>query len=97
MSDEEREAFITSIACNPEAGRIMVGTGGVRKIRWGVGSRGKSHGVRVIYYYHNTEVPLFLLTVFAKNEQANLSQQERNLMKQLTATLVKEYQTRKKR
>ena len=51
----------------------------------------------MIYYYHNTEVPLFLLTVFAKSEQANLSQQEKNLMKQLTDTLVKEYQTRKKR
>jgi hypothetical protein len=94
MSNDERNAFILYIAQNPEAGDIMVGTGGVRKVRWGVGSRGKSGGVRVIYFYHNQYIPIFLLTVFAKNEKANLSQGERNELKRLTDILIETYPVR---
>jgi RelE toxin of RelE / RelB toxin-antitoxin system len=96
MSDEERGAFIAYIAENPEAGDIMVGTGGVRKVRWGVGSRGKSGGVRVIYYYHNLQFPLFLLTVFTKNERENISQSEKNELKRLIPILIEEYEVRRK-
>ena len=49
MTETERQEFITFIAGHPEDGVVMVGTGGVRKSRWGVGARGKSSGVRVIY------------------------------------------------
>src|SRR5262245_44930631 len=52
---------------------LMEGTGGVRKVRFVVGGRGKSGGVRVVYYFHNEAMPVYLLTVFAKNEKANLS------------------------
>jgi hypothetical protein len=93
MSDAERQAFITFIAGCPEAGALMVGTGGVRKSRWAVGSRGKSGGVRIVYYYYNSTVPLFLLTVFAKNEQDNLSQREKNLLRQGVRELVETYAT----
>ncbi len=66
----------------------MQGTGGIRKLRWGRGGRGKSGGVRVIYYYHDARIPLFLLTIFGKNEQANLSQAERNELAKLVELLV---------
>jgi hypothetical protein len=69
----------------------MVGTGGIRKSRWGVGSRGKSGGVRVIYYYHNPTMPLFLLTVFAKNERANLSQRDQQSLRQVVTEIVRTY------
>jgi hypothetical protein len=95
MSDAERQAFITFIAGHPEDGDIMVGTGGVRKSRWGVGSRGKSGGVRVIYYYHNPDMPIFLLTVFAKNERDNLNQREKNALRPLITELVNTYEARK--
>jgi hypothetical protein len=94
MSDAERQAFITFIAGHPEDGDRMVGTGGVRKSRWAVGSRGKSAGVRIVYYYHNRTMPLFLLTVFAKNEQDNVSQREKNLFKQFVTALVKTYEAK---
>ena len=94
MSEQERQDFITFIAGAPENGALMRGTGGVRKSRWGVGARGKSGGVRVIYYYHSSEIPLFLLTVFAKNERDNLSRAEQNTLKQLTTNLVVTYRRR---
>jgi hypothetical protein len=94
MSETERQAFITFIAGHPEDGAIMVGTGGIRKSRWGVGSRGKSGGVRVIYYYHNPTMPLFLLTVFAKNERDNLSRHDKNSLRQVVTEIVRTYGAR---
>lgn len=67
----------------------MEGTGGIRKLRWGRGSRGKSGGVRIIYYYHDERIPLYLLTVFGKNERANLSKAERNDLAKLVDLLVR--------
>jgi hypothetical protein len=66
----------------------MEGTGGVRKLRWGLGGQGKSGGVRVIYYFHSETMPLYLLTLFAKNERANLSKAERNDLADLVDILV---------
>jgi hypothetical protein len=95
MTEEERQNFITFIAGHPEDGAIMVGTGGIRKSRWGVGARGKSGGVRVIYYYHNLDMPIFLLTVFAKSERDNLSKRDKNILKQFVTELIKTYEARK--
>ena len=72
----------------------MPETGGARKLRWRAQGRGKRGGVRVIYYYHNESLPLFLLNVFAKNEKANLTKAERNEMKLLLPRLVRGYRKR---
>jgi len=69
----------------------MQGTGGIRKLRWASGGKGKSGGVRVIYYYHNESIPLFLLTIFGKGEKANLSKAERNELSKFTSILAKNY------
>ncbi|GMR18176.1 MAG: hypothetical protein BMS9Abin33_0581 [Gammaproteobacteria bacterium] len=69
----------------------MRGTGGIRKLRWSAQGKGKSGGVRVIYYFHSKSMPLFLLTVFGKGEKANLAKAERNDLAKLTAILVKSY------
>ena len=76
------------LAAHPKAGDLMEGTGGVRKLRWGRGNQGKSGGVRVIYYFHSDAMPLYLLTLFAKNERANLSKSERNELSELVNLLV---------
>ena len=89
LSQTERDAVVLHLSANPKAGDLMQGTGGVRKLRWAASNRGKSGGVRVIYYYHSDRIPLYLLTVFAKNERADLSQQERSDLKELT-TLLKQ-------
>ena len=59
MDEEERSELVAWLATNPEAGDVMPGTGGVRKLRWALAGRGKRGGARVIYYFHNEQVPLF--------------------------------------
>lgn len=88
LSDAERRDVVDYLAIHPKAGDVMEGTGGVRKLRWGRGGRGKSGGVRVVYYFHSEAMPLYLLTLFAKNEQANLSKAERNELAGLVDILV---------
>jgi hypothetical protein len=66
----------------------MEGTGGVRKVRWRRGGQGKSGGVRVIYYYHDGLMPLYLLTLFAKGDKANLTKSERNDLADLIDVLT---------
>lgn len=92
MSTAERLDIVNYLAAHPRAGDLIEGTGGVRKLRWGRGGRGKSGGVRVIYYVHSDRMPLYLLTLFAKNERANLPQAERNALAGLVHALVEIWQ-----
>lgn len=88
MSAEEMAAVVDMIAANPEAGEIMPGCGGARKLRVARPGGGKSGGYRVITYYAGDVFPVFLLTVFGKNEKANLSKAERNTLAGLTKQLT---------
>ena len=94
LSESERAELVAFVGANPEAGEILAGTGGVRKIRWALAGRGKRGGARVIYYYHNERLPLFLPAAYGKNEKANLSSAERNAMKRLVPILVTGYQAK---
>jgi hypothetical protein len=78
LRDNERMELIWYLAGNPKAGVVLEGTGGIRKLRWKREGSGKSGGVRVIYYFHNEQYPLFLLTLFGKSEKENISKAERN-------------------
>jgi hypothetical protein len=88
MTEEERNAVVDMLAANPLAGDVMPGCGGARKVRVAKPGRGKSGGYRVITYFGGNDVPLFLLTVFGKNERASLSKAERNGLAALTTRLV---------
>jgi len=94
LSETERQAVIDYLAAFPKAGVILQGTGGLRKIRWARQGSGKSGGVRVIYYFHNEQIPLYLLTVFGKGEKANLSKAESNELARLVRLLVDAWSTR---
>jgi hypothetical protein len=91
MPDEERMLLIDYLAHNPTAGDLVQGTGGVRKLRWGLEGRGKRGGARVVYFYHSVDIPLFALSAYAKNERADLSQKDRNDFRQLTKLLAEAY------
>lgn len=90
MSDEERMALIDFIARNPTAG-VSIG-GGIRKMRFARDGGGKSGGYRVIHFFSGEEtMPIFLITVFAKNEKASLTKAETDMIKSLGKLLVASY------
>ena len=84
-------AFVTFIAYHPEAGVVIPGSAGVRKVRWGISGRGKRGGVRVIYYFHNEMMPLFLLTVYAKARRGDLSRTELQIIRRMVGELKAQY------
>jgi hypothetical protein len=67
LSDDEYAALQWTLASDPVAGDLVKGTGGVRKVRWGVAGRGKRGGVRVIYYARTHLGEVWMLTIYAKN------------------------------
>ena len=97
MTEAARAELVAYVATNPEVGGIMPGTGGVRKLRWALQGRGKRGGARVVYYFYNESIPVFLLTVYAKNVRDNLSQAQKNEMQKLVPMLVADYQRRSSR
>lgn len=71
-NDEDRTSFITFIAGNPDAGDVVPGSGGVRKVRWGSAGRGKRGGVRVIYFNRLANGEIWLLLVYGKSVRENI-------------------------
>jgi hypothetical protein len=71
-NDEDRTDFINFIAGDPEAGDVVPGSGGVRKLRWGSAGRGKRGGVRVIYFNRLANGEIWLLLVYRKSVQENI-------------------------
>jgi hypothetical protein len=77
LTEAEHMDLIASLAARPEAGDEIVGTGGVRKVRFAARGKGKSGGVRVIYYFHDRDIPLYALYIYGKNERADLTAEQR--------------------
>ena len=71
------------LVADPAAGDLIRGTGGLRKIRWQGSGRGKRGGVRVIYYWARGQDIILMLLAFGKNEQADLTSQQRSILKRL--------------
>ena len=86
MSDEERTALVDLVAANPETG-VSLG-GGLRKLRYARDGGGKRGGFRTVYVFGGTHAPIFLLTVFAKNERDNLSRAEQAELVLLSKALL---------
>lgn len=72
LQDDEYAALQQALTDNPEAGDVMRGSGGVRKIRWGTAGRGKRGGIRVIYYWRPRQGEIWMLTLYAKNEAESI-------------------------
>ncbi|HTQ62042.1 MAG TPA: hypothetical protein VMI32_17590 [Candidatus Solibacter sp.] len=83
LDDEAYGKLQQELSRKPEAGDLIPGTGGFRKIRWADTRRGKGRrgGLRVIYYYFTAEHQLWLMTLYGKNEAADLTPKEKKLLK----------------
>ena len=87
LSDEDLLALQIMLLKDPESGPVMEGTGGIRKVRFALENRGKSGSVRVCYTDFAEYEVTYLITAFAKKEQSNLSDEEKNVLKKLVKAL----------
>ena len=73
LADDEYAELQRSLIARPDAGNVIPGSGGVRKLRWKATGRGKRGGLRVVYYLRSREGQIWMLTIYAKNETENIS------------------------
>lgn len=91
VSEDERAEIVTCIAADPQGGDVIPGTGGARKIRLARPGQGKRGSYRVITFYSGVDIPVFLLSMFAKNEKSDMSPGERNELKKTLKVLSETY------
>ena len=72
LSDDEYLGLQSFLLQYPESGKVVPGSGGIRKVRWAMSGKGKSGGVRVIYYFKKQDDEIWLLTIYSKNEVENI-------------------------
>lgn len=85
LSDDEYRELQTFLLERPNAGDIIKGTGGLRKLRWSASNKGKRGGIRIIYYWQMAEELIYFMALYAKNEMTDLSAKEKKMLKQLIA------------
>lgn len=94
LTEDERDELKNFLGANPESGAVIPGTGGVRKLRWAASGRGKRGGGRVIYYFHDRDMPLFLFKFFVKASKADLTGQEKKDLSNVVRAIVAEHKGR---
>ena len=89
LSDEAYAKLQWFLISYPDAGDLIVGSGGIRKIRWAGSGRGKRGGLRVIYYWADSQGQIFMLNVYSKTEKADLKHDELKELRQLVEKWLK--------
>ena len=95
LTPPEQDAVIDLLAYEPTCGDIIIGTGGLRKIRVGRGAMGKRGGARIIYFFHDAELPILLVAIYAKNEKGDLTGAEKKEFAALLKAFVTQWKKRK--
>ena len=88
LSDDEYRMLQAALANRPTLGAVIPGGGGIRKVRWGLGRRGKRGGARIVYYWAVSRDTLLMLSLFAKGEQDDLTAEQ---VRELRAVVKEEY------
>ncbi len=83
LPDDEYRKLQAALVGNPNLGQLVRGSGGLRKVRWGLPGRGKRGGVRVIYYWATKEDQLYMLLMYAKSEQDDLTPAQLKILKKI--------------
>jgi len=97
LTPEEHEELLFHLATNPGSGDEIPGTGGVRKLRFSAKGKGKSGGVRVVYYFFDEDNPLYAILVYGKNEQADLTSEQKKEVAAFAAVLKSAAKSRRNR
>ncbi len=87
QDDDEYASMQNYLAVLPDAGRLIPGGGGLRKLRWGGSGRGKRGGLRIIYYWLSADDQIWMLLVYPKNQRDNLSRAQLAELKALIEDL----------
>jgi hypothetical protein len=95
LTQEEVTGLIAFLAQHPDDGVVLSDTGGIRKLRWGARGKGKSGGARIIYYFRDLNMPLYLLTGFGKGDKINLTKSEKMQLRKTVDALVGQQWTEK--
>lgn len=90
LSDDDLLALEVTLLLNPKAGDVVQGTGGIRKLRWALQSKGKSGGIRIGYVDIEVCGKLYVLDLFPKSEKDNYTDSEKKVLKQLVTELKNE-------
>ena len=83
LADDEYRRLQTILVIRPDAGNLIPGSGGLRKIRWGAQGRGKRGGVRVIYYWAVKQERILMLLMYPKNERDNLTAEQLKVLRRI--------------
>jgi hypothetical protein len=83
LADDEYRALQSSLLLRPEQGAVIPGSGGLRKVRWGVEGRGKRGGLRLIYFWDKPSATYYMLFLYRKNEQGDLTRAQIRLLGRL--------------
>ena len=89
LSDEEYTALQYSLFTHPDAGKVIQRTGGARKLRWRKKGQGKRGGLRLIYFHHAEESTIWMIALYAKTDQEDLSEADKKIVKQLIQEIKK--------
>ena len=81
LTDDEYKALQKFLVANPKGGDVIKGSGGLRKVRWKIKGRGKSGGIRNIYYYHEKESLLLMIYVYEKSKTEDLTPKQIALLR----------------
>lgn len=89
MSDDDYRGLQSALLLRPEAGALIPGGGGLRKVRWGVAGTGKRGGLRLIYYWQKAEDCIYMLLVYRKSRQEDLTPQQLRVLRKLVKESLK--------
>jgi mRNA-degrading endonuclease RelE of RelBE toxin-antitoxin system len=89
LTFEEYRELQNELIVDPEKGKVITGSGGLRKLRWSYSGKGKRGGVRVIYYWIRKDEIIMMLLIYSKNEQDNLTKEQLKILKTIVERELK--------
>ncbi len=91
LGESEVDKLKDFLSINPQSGDIIPGLRGIRKIRWQVNHKGKSGGARIIYFFYNEKIPVFLLDIYRKSDKDDMSPKEKKVLNNMVDELIDSY------